>query len=677
MSKPDCGCGCGGTSAFPAAFVRPRFFAGQLLTEDDLSLLTDYVAGKDRLHNRMVSGPGVVCGLEVTCDSCAGGSVLVRPGHALDCLGNDIVLSCAEKVDVRALVRELRVSAPGVDCGDPCDDDQRHFGLFVRYEETPADPVAPFATEEPCPTPGCVPSRVQEGFRFVVRCDTTDDHRYNPATKLLAAIGDKDRYEQIRRLTQRLGLYLDPMSIAGSASTRTIAFGKEDEVRYADNLRLLRENGDGVPQPPVARQLTEYVRALASAVARYDTYDQAGQQDLRDNHGLGEVEDARQVLDATCVRLSQANAEEVWPDPAHRSVALAVVAEVRNRIATPDPGAPIEIRLLAQGTPLDNVLEAEFRSDLARIREWLLGRLDRVGGIADCRLHDDVRAVAIPQPLPVPEPDPTRRLTVADLGLLAEAAGKLTTYVRRFVTDAACSTLNPPCVDCTDNDVLLAHLELDGCDVVRVCAATREQVLPGGSAYGEWLPKLYQLRHLAEQVCCQPTPVYTPPTTPDAGPVPRPYVSGLLEEWRRRGPLEQMWNLLVTPAPGETVPKPVREQVYTVPAEVTDSLQELNALRGQMSDLAGTVEALRAQLDTAREQVSRVREELPERLSDRLSDLESAPSPEAPDTAREPESDAQPEPEPDAEPKPPPRRGRSSSSRTGGSARKPRSGESS
>jgi len=127
----------------PSAFVRPRFFAGQLLTEDDLSLLVDYVAGKDRLHNRMVSGPGVVCGLEVTCDSCGGGTVVVRPGHALDCCGNDIVLPCKEKVDVQALVRELRVSSPGVHCGDPCDEDQRHFGLFVRYEEISVDPVAP------------------------------------------------------------------------------------------------------------------------------------------------------------------------------------------------------------------------------------------------------------------------------------------------------------------------------------------------------------------------------------------------------------------------------------------------------------------------------------------------------------------------------------------------------
>ncbi|GAB3744266.1 hypothetical protein GCM10027598_78540 [Amycolatopsis oliviviridis] len=658
MSTSDCGCGCGGASAFPAAFVRPRFFTGQLLTEDDLTLLTDYVAGKDRLHNRTLSGPGVVCGLEVFCDSCPGGTVSVRPGHALDCCGNDIVLSCKEKVDVAALVRELRVTSPGVHCGDPCDDDQRHFGLFVRYEETMADPVAPYATEEPCPTPGCAPSRVQEGFRFVVKCDTGDDHRYNPATKLLAQIGDKDAYEQIVLLSRRLAQYLDPMSVAGGFSNRTIQFDEADAARYADNLRLLRESGEGVPKPPAARQQTEYVRALAGAIARYDTYDTAGQKALQDKFGLKEIDDARKVLGTACDRLAGTKPEEVWPEPAHREVALAVVAEAKSRVATPDPNAPIEVRLVAQGTPVNNVLEARFRADLVRIREWLLGRLDRVPGVSDCRLHDDVRTVAIPQPLPVPEPDPAKHLSVTDLGLLTTAAGKLTTYVQRFVTDAACSTLNPPCVECADNDVLLAHLELDGCDVVRVCSATREQVLPGGSAYGEWLPKLYQLRHLAEKVCCQPTPVYKPPDVPESGPIPRPYVPKLLEEWGGRSPLERMWNLLVTPAPGETVPKPVREQVYTVPAEVTDSLQEMNALRAQVSDLIATVESLRGRLDTASEQVSQVREELPERLSDRLSDLESAP-------------------EPEAEEKPPAKRSRSTSSRTSGSTRKPRSGESS
>jgi hypothetical protein len=651
MSKSDCGCGCGGASAWPSAFVRPRFFAGQLLTEDDLSLLTDYVAGKSRLHNRMVSGPGVVCGLEVSCDPCGGGTVMVHPGHALDCCGNDIVLSCKEKVDVEALVRELRVSSVGVDCGDPCDDDQRHFGLFVRYEENPVDPVAPYATEEPCPTPGCVPSRIQEAFRFVVKCDTTDDHRYNPGTRLLASIGALDKYEPVRLRAQRLGLYLDAMFVAKSASARTIEFGSADAKRYVDSLRWLTDSVGVEPQPPVAVQMTEHVRALASAIARYDTYDANGQRQLGEQYDLGTVDEARQVLGSACDRLAGIVPEQVWPEPVHRSLALAVVAETKARVVTVSSDAPIEVRLLAQGTPIDNVLQVELRSDLVQLREWLLGRLDRAPGGADCSLRNDVRTTAIPQPLPTPEPDAARQLTVVELDQIVSAAAKLTTQVRRFVTDAMCATLNPPCGDCTDNDVLLAHLELNGCDVVRVCSATREQVLPGGSAYGEWLSKLGPLRHLAEQVCCQPTPVYHQPSVPSDGAVTRAYVEGLLEDWPRTGVLEDMWSLLMIPAPGETVPKALHEQLYVVPSEVTDSMQELNVLRSQVSDLVSTVEALRAQLDTAREQVSQVREELPERLGDRLSELES----------------------PEPAPKPPARRPRSSSSRT----QKPKSGESS
>jgi hypothetical protein len=668
-AKADCGCGCGGAPATPSAFVRPRFFAGQLLTEDDLSLLVDYVAGKDRLHNRMLLGPGVVCGLEVTCEPCGGGMVAVRPGHALDCCGNDIVVSCKEKVDVAALVRDLRVSSLGVRCDDPCDDGRRRFGLFVRYEESSVDPVTPFATEESCPTPGCVPSRVQEGFRFVVRYDTTDDHRFNPGTKLLNAIGSLDRYDQVHRRAQRFGFYADPMVIAASV-TAPVTFGDADATRYSDSLAWLEQNGGTVPTTPrAAVEMTEQVRALASAIARYDTHDEDGQRGLREAHStLDTVDGARGTLGSVCGLLIEADTEKLWPGPVHRSVALAVVRETRARVVDRQVDAPNERRLLAMGTPVDNVLAVEFRSDLVLIREWLLRRLDDATGLGDCALRDDVLAVAIPQPLPVPEPDPADTLSPGELHQLGVAAGRLATYVRRFVTDAACSTLNPPCTDCADTDVLLAHLELDGCDVVRVCSATREQVLPGGSAYGEWLPKLYRLRELAERVCCEPLPVYRPPSPEPDEPVSRPYAEGLLRSWRSNDDLDRMWSLLITPAPGETPPKPIHEQVYTVPAEVTDSMQELNVLRSQVGDLVATVEALRSQLDAARDQVSQVRDDLPERLGERLSELESAP---------QAEPDAEQEPEP--EPKPPARR-RSSSTRArsdGRSTPKPKSGESS
>src|SRR5882762_441090 len=117
-------CGCGGADCAACqgqGIARPRFFAGQLLTEDDLQLLTEYVGQKDRLHNRHLFGAGVVCGLEVTCHPCGEGRVIVHPGYALDCCGNDLTLACARPLDINGMIRDLRRDQlGGYDCGDPC-----------------------------------------------------------------------------------------------------------------------------------------------------------------------------------------------------------------------------------------------------------------------------------------------------------------------------------------------------------------------------------------------------------------------------------------------------------------------------------------------------------------------------------------------------------------------------
>lgn len=183
----DCGCGCGGSSggkgtatiASPAGFrtggpVRPVFSAGQLLTEDDLGQLTAWTTGRIRLHNRLryVSPEGqgaVLCGLAVSCDSCARGAVRIGEGHAVDGLGNDIPVVCIEDVDVVALVREFRAKGGG--CPDPCPPGpERTYGLFLRYEEEFAEPVAPYDPGDGCTLTGCVPTRVREGHRFFVGC---------------------------------------------------------------------------------------------------------------------------------------------------------------------------------------------------------------------------------------------------------------------------------------------------------------------------------------------------------------------------------------------------------------------------------------------------------------------------------------------------------------------------
>ncbi|WP_033327243.1 hypothetical protein [Streptomyces yerevanensis] len=179
----DCGCGCGGGTATtltaPAGFraggpVRPVFFAGQLLNEDDLGRLAAWTTGLARAHNRLryVSAEGhgaVLCGLSVSCNSCTPGAVRVGAGHAVDGSGNDIPVICAEHVDVVALAREFRTSGGG--CPDPCPPGpERTYGLFLRYDEEFAEPEALYDAGDGSTTVGCVPTRVREGHRFSLGC---------------------------------------------------------------------------------------------------------------------------------------------------------------------------------------------------------------------------------------------------------------------------------------------------------------------------------------------------------------------------------------------------------------------------------------------------------------------------------------------------------------------------
>lgn len=137
---------CGGLECL----CRPRFFAGQLLTDEDLNLLDRYITGKNKLHNRHLVGWGVVCGLEAVCNPC--NMVTVRPGYALSPCGEDIVVCAEAVVDVCALIKRCRDEERrrwecepfGAGQGNPdCRDVTEEWVLTVRYEEKPSRGVTP------------------------------------------------------------------------------------------------------------------------------------------------------------------------------------------------------------------------------------------------------------------------------------------------------------------------------------------------------------------------------------------------------------------------------------------------------------------------------------------------------------------------------------------------------
>lgn len=88
-------------------FERLHFFTGKLLTAEDLQREQDYHRDQARLHNRFLHGWGVVNGLQVSLDQ---GAVVVSPGLALDCAGNELILPCEERIPLSGLTGRKYVS---------------------------------------------------------------------------------------------------------------------------------------------------------------------------------------------------------------------------------------------------------------------------------------------------------------------------------------------------------------------------------------------------------------------------------------------------------------------------------------------------------------------------------------------------------------------------------------
>jgi len=141
---PVCCPDCGGLECL----CRPRFFSGQLLTEDDLNLLDHYITSKNKLHNRYLIGWGVVCGMNVVCDACDG-MITVKSGYALSPCGDDIVVCADTAVDVCSMIQKCTKKQPR-DCQpaqpggpDPCAATTEKWILSIHYDEKSSRGIVP------------------------------------------------------------------------------------------------------------------------------------------------------------------------------------------------------------------------------------------------------------------------------------------------------------------------------------------------------------------------------------------------------------------------------------------------------------------------------------------------------------------------------------------------------
>ena len=126
---------------------RLRYFTGQMLTAENFQLEQQYFREKSKLHNRSLHGFGIVSGLKVSVES---GQVFVEPGLALDCEGNELVITAAQSI-------VAPVNA----------DNWTSAYVNVSYAEENTDPVP--AVPEPLTSDNLAqPSTITEGFAIVV-----------------------------------------------------------------------------------------------------------------------------------------------------------------------------------------------------------------------------------------------------------------------------------------------------------------------------------------------------------------------------------------------------------------------------------------------------------------------------------------------------------------------------
>ena len=90
-----------------AAFKRLRYFDGMSLTPADFELEQEYFRKKSKLHNRSLHGFGIVTGLKVTVTK---GEVIVETGQALDCEGNELVITTPQSIVAPASTCEWRAA---------------------------------------------------------------------------------------------------------------------------------------------------------------------------------------------------------------------------------------------------------------------------------------------------------------------------------------------------------------------------------------------------------------------------------------------------------------------------------------------------------------------------------------------------------------------------------------
>ncbi len=159
-----CGCGTGSRSGDGSACGEPRrerirYFTGRHMAARDFSDADDYHRSMRLLHNRLLHGWGIVCGLGVRAHPRTECGVIVDGGMALDCCGHEIVVP-------RRVARRIPwdlLDAPGQESSG---EEPRVLLLCLTYCEEHTEKVPVLYGRDACSGTGYEDGRIREGYEL-------------------------------------------------------------------------------------------------------------------------------------------------------------------------------------------------------------------------------------------------------------------------------------------------------------------------------------------------------------------------------------------------------------------------------------------------------------------------------------------------------------------------------
>jgi hypothetical protein len=184
-------CNCHTQTAKPSLNERPRYFARQLVTPDDMTLEQDYFRARLRRHNRYLHGWGVVCGAEVVAAT-KPWKVIVKAGYVLGPYGDEIFIETDQCVDVRK--RCVTPETPDdEECIEahpaPADADTEDRWLAIRYVEKKTRLVKVPLGGCGCEDSSCEHTRFQDHYEICVIDHCPESHQNPPGPPFLGGRG--------------------------------------------------------------------------------------------------------------------------------------------------------------------------------------------------------------------------------------------------------------------------------------------------------------------------------------------------------------------------------------------------------------------------------------------------------------------------------------------------------